>query len=454
VFQEPAYASIYPIGQGAILALGRVLTGYPWSGVLLSVALMSGGIAWMLYGYLPPGWAAVGGLIAALHFGLAPQWIGSYWGGAFCAFGGALMFGAFGRLREAPAKAMAITAGAGWAIVWLIRPYESVLLFVFMWMAVAVHAIRRRSQWRRWGVSLVLFASVQLFAGALTLLHNRAVTGSPVTLPYRLSQTVYGTPQSFFWQRPIESPGIHVAELESLYEWQRNQKEDLDEHPVRQFVRVVRDFWNFYVTTWYAVPVIGLLLLLGDGWVRVALSLIACALLVSAMYPFFLVHYVAAYTPVVVFLIVRGLIGLSAWSLRHVPVGRVLAVFIIVGGVLSPMPLAPLAAAVGVGSAGVEPPWLREQLSQRLSAIGGRHVVFVRYDPGHSFHDEWVFNAANVDDAEIVWCRALDGAANDDVIRYYRERTVWLAVVDDNGARVYRHAGDEADGVPAFTLGS
>jgi hypothetical protein len=38
VLQEPTYSSIYPIGQGAVLALGRLVFGHPWAGVILSVA--------------------------------------------------------------------------------------------------------------------------------------------------------------------------------------------------------------------------------------------------------------------------------------------------------------------------------------------------------------------------------------------------------------------------------
>ena len=36
VLQTPTYASIYPLGQGIALALGRAIFGLPWAGVLLS----------------------------------------------------------------------------------------------------------------------------------------------------------------------------------------------------------------------------------------------------------------------------------------------------------------------------------------------------------------------------------------------------------------------------------
>ena len=36
VLQEPSYSSVFPVGQGIVLATGRLLFGNPWAGVLLS----------------------------------------------------------------------------------------------------------------------------------------------------------------------------------------------------------------------------------------------------------------------------------------------------------------------------------------------------------------------------------------------------------------------------------
>ena len=49
VLQHPTYASIFPPGQGAALAVGEIL-GHPWIGVLLSMALMTAALTWMLQG--------------------------------------------------------------------------------------------------------------------------------------------------------------------------------------------------------------------------------------------------------------------------------------------------------------------------------------------------------------------------------------------------------------------
>jgi hypothetical protein len=97
VLQEPAYSSIFPIGQGLALALGRLLFGHPWAGVALSVAALCALCYWMLLAWTTPGWALTGGLLTVIQFGPLRYWMNTYWGGAVSAVAGCLVFGSLPR---------------------------------------------------------------------------------------------------------------------------------------------------------------------------------------------------------------------------------------------------------------------------------------------------------------------------------------------------------------------
>src|SRR5580658_221001 len=70
--QEPSYASIYPVGQGAMMAAGRAIFGSPWAAVVLSTALFCALCYWMLCAWIPrpsgEPWALLGGLLAVIQF--------------------------------------------------------------------------------------------------------------------------------------------------------------------------------------------------------------------------------------------------------------------------------------------------------------------------------------------------------------------------------------------------
>ena len=81
--QQPTYSSMYPIGQGLMLAVGSVLFSTPWAVVLLSTAAFCSLCFWMLRGWVSPAWALAGRLLAVFEFGPLCPWMNSYWGGEF-----------------------------------------------------------------------------------------------------------------------------------------------------------------------------------------------------------------------------------------------------------------------------------------------------------------------------------------------------------------------------------
>ena len=176
ILQQPSYSSIFPLGQGMALALGWMIFGHPWAGVVLSMAALCAGCYWMLRGWTTPGWALAGGVLAACEFGPLNQWMNLYWGGAVSGIAGCLVFGALPRLRGSAHHAQRRAAGRGPGLQLLTRPFEFVLLamlprcFCFPAGAASSNA-------------LAVVALTLLPAVSLTLAQNKAVTGSCTTLP-------------------------------------------------------------------------------------------------------------------------------------------------------------------------------------------------------------------------------------------------------------------------------
>jgi len=77
----------------------------------------------------------------------------------------------------------------------------------------------------------------------------------------------------------------------------------------------------------------------------------------------------------------------------------------------------------------------RIAIRDRLAQASGKQLVFVRYWPQHRIQ-EWIQNAAEIDQARVVW--ALDrGAAEDEKLRqYYPDRTAWLLQPDARPPRL------------------
>jgi hypothetical protein len=434
VLQHPAYASIYPIGQGLMMASGKVLAGSPWLGVLLVTALMGGAICWALLGCLPVPWAAAGGLLAAFTYGT--RWMDSYtyWGGQFCALGGALLFGALVRLykspsNKSPSKLLALVAALGWSITWLVRPFESATLFLLMWGVLAFLVFRRPWQWKQWLAPIAFVVAVQAGAGLVTVTHNLAVTGSPTTLPYQAYQKAFGVPQTFAWQAPLRASQFGFPELRSLYQWQLDRKQLSFLYRATSSVHTV---WDFFVTPWYSIPLLLTVFLFKDGWVRAGWGIVLALLAASLLYPFFFAYYIAAISCVVAFLIARGFMALWHWSSPDKPASQWVAVLLLLGGLLT-QPLSFLQSQVLTPDSLTRGVNSRGYVSEKLMSMGGRHAVFVRYGPHHIFDDEWVYNGANIDASPIVWCRWMGPAEDGEVMQYYGDRQFWIVDVDGGG---------------------
>ena len=432
VLQEPTYSSIYPIGQGLALALGRAVFGTPWAGVILCTAAFCALCYWMLRAWTTPGWALAGGILAVIEFGPLCTWMNSYWGGSLAASAGCLVFGALPRLRAYGRTRDAVFLGAGLGVHLLTRPYESVFLIA----SVVLFFLPR--PWRFWR-PFAIAAAVALPALCVTLLQNKQVTGSWTTLPYMLSQFQYGVPAALTIQANVV-PHRGLTPPQALdYKMQRSFHGDRPE-TIGSFVERleyrVRFYRFFFLAPLYLVLPVFLWRLREHRFVWVVVTLALFALGVN-LFPAFQLHYLAAVTCLFVLVCVVGLEQLGSLKAGHEAAQLIvllcIAQFLYWYGIhLAGNTDAPFETwhTLDHGNAN------RVAVSRQLAQQSGRQLVFVHYAPQHIFQEEWVWNEADIDAARVVWARDLGTDENRKLLAYYPGRTVWLLDPDQSPAHL------------------
>lgn len=441
IFQEPSYSSIFSPGQGLALALGQVVFGSPWAGVVLSVALLCASSYWMLRAWTTPMWALIGGLLAVFEFGPLSPWMNSYWGGAVAASAGCLVFGSLPRLRAKWRNRDAVLLGAGLGVHMLTRPFESVLLALCVVLYFAPGVIHR-IEWPHLAKTTMIALLAVAPAIALTLFHDHAVTGSWTTLPYSVSRYQYGVPTTFTVQ-PNPVPHRALTHEQSIdYQAQRlvhGEGTDTIRGYFDRLLSRVRFYRFFFFAPLYLVLPFFLVSVREFRFLWALLAVIVFALGTN-FYPYFQPHYIAALTCVFLLISVTALERVSRWSkdVSRMILFLCAAQFLFWYGVhLSSSPT--LLSALGpyetwdyINYGDLDG---RIAINQRLAQAPGKQLVFVRYWPRHLF-DEWIHNAADPDASRVVFAGDLGSGENEKLRQYYPDRTAWILEPDARPPRL------------------
>lgn len=413
IMVRPVYASAFPVAPGMVMAAGQVLTGSPWTGVWLSMGFMCAALCWMLQGWVPPGWALLGGALAAIRFGVFSYWMNSYYGGALAAAGGALVLGALPRIFHRRNWRDAAVLGAGLAILANSRPYEGLLLGVPA-MAAFVWIVWIRAR----GVAalLPLVAILCAAAGAMGYYFAR-FSGNPFLMPYTLYRGNFTMAPHFVWQSPRPEPVYYHRVLRDYYTgWEMDcYNEARANRSPHGIPDKAASYWRFYLGPFLTLPFATL------PWLwkrrRTRLLLLAAAMFCAglAVEVWHAPHYAAPAMGLALLLAIE--------ALRHLRQSKVpfLVPLIVLGCVLTPV--------VG-GSGQISGGDKRAGVLKRLESTGERHLVLVRYQRTHDIGDEWVYNSADIDSARVVWAREMDPGSNRELVRYFQGRRVWLAQPD------------------------
>jgi hypothetical protein len=454
ITMKPTYASMFFPAHGLILAAGQALFGQPWYGELLVTALMCTAVCWMLQGWLPPRWALLGGLLVVLRIGLFSYWVNTYTGGgSVAALGGALVLGALPRFLRSPRLRYSTVMAIGILVLMNSRPYEGLLLClpvagaIVRWFLVS----ERRSSFallvRCVALPLILVASV----GSWMAYYNYRNFGNPLTLPYTIDRATYAVAPHFIWGAERPMPAYRFKAMHDYYvdielpEFRRL-------HSFAGFLPQtgikVLGALLFYAGFVLLPPLIMIRRLFYDRRIRMLivsmLFLAAGMLALAGIRPYYLAPFTAAFYAIGL----QAMRHLRVWRPAGRPVGlsvlrcSVALTVVLAAAELWSKPLhlsKPPSAGTFWACECLNSPQLgadREQINSLLGKLTGQHLVLVRYEPSHDAGYEWVYNSADIDNSKVIWAREMNESDNLEIIRYYKDRRIWLVQPDENPVKL------------------
>src|SRR5216684_4477311 len=281
------------------------------------------------------------------------------------------------------------------------RPFEGLVFAVALAAAGYWRVMRRPALW-----SALLILAV---AGAGMMYYFQRVTGNPLLMPHVLYRQTRAAAPFFIWQEPRPQPEFQHQVLRDFSVWEVETYTLARSRPLASIRERAGNYWRFFCGWLFTIPLICLAWLWKDRDVQ--RLVLATALFVSAallLQVWQNPHYAAPATGLFFLLVTLGLQRLRGWKIGAMPCG-----LFIVRGLLPASLLILLANSFqsdgGHGSRwlpiGKHPEPVRARMLHQLEASGDQHLVLVRYLPLHNWHVEWVYNAADIDAAPVVWAR-------------------------------------------------
>jgi hypothetical protein len=130
-------------------------------------------------------------------------------------------------------------------------------------------------------------------------------------------------------------------------------------------------------------------------------------------------HYTAPALPLLLLLVMLGWARLRSSGATGLLLARVVGIGLLAGAGMS--------AAQGIASDSM----VVDQQTLASQLDSGRHLIFVRYAADFPHNNEYVFNAADLDQSRIIWAHYFGPLADAPVAEHFANRQVWLLDAGD-----------------------
>jgi hypothetical protein len=272
-------------------------------------------------------------------------------------------------------------------------------------------------------------------AAIATGYYNYRVTGSPFLLAYQVNRSTYARGPYFIWQGPRPPLAYNHPMMRVLYdkEFRYYQANRTLTGFLRHGGKKISTFWGFYLGPALTIPLLAFPWIIHDRRMRFALFAGIAFLLGLIVNTWFSIHYFAPATALLYLLLLQCIRHLRFWTWRGRPVGISLlrAIPLIACAMVA------LRVTAVIAHTQIEPVYPRGNLDRAsilrtLESLPGQQLALVRYGNDHVPESEWIYNAADIDAAKVVWAWDMDEQSNRELFHYFRSRRGWLVEADQS----------------------